>query len=318
MTDGRAAPHPDNTLNELTRRGVALLHEVGAHDGLSVRARARRPQGARRQQAAAADGAPDRVLHPDRRARPRPVRRRRRDAARGGHRPRSASGHSASSWSRAGSPSTSGSCSTSPPSATARGRVSPTSARRTRAGRAASIRPASSCASATRWPSCPTLPEASVDFVATDPPYNVQLPLTMAGGKLAETHANRRTDYAMVTEFAGRPRQRRPTTRRSSIGWAWPSGRWPGSCGRAATRRSSCAMPTRTAATCSPPPTSPRARVGGRPRAQGRPRLVPGGDPAPAVRLPARVRAEHRAPAHHRAAQGAGAARQSLRRREAR
>ena len=45
----------------------------------------------------------------------------------------------------------------------------------------------------------PTLADASVDFVATDPPYNVQLPLTMAGGKLAESHANRRTDYAMVT-----------------------------------------------------------------------------------------------------------------------
>jgi DNA modification methylase len=46
----------------------------------------------------------------------------------------------------------------------------------------------------------PTLPAASVDFVATDPPYNVQLPLTMAGGRLAETHANRRTDYAMVSD----------------------------------------------------------------------------------------------------------------------
>jgi DNA modification methylase len=46
----------------------------------------------------------------------------------------------------------------------------------------------------------PTLAEASIDFIATDPPYNVQLPLTMAGGKLAETHANRRTDYAMVTD----------------------------------------------------------------------------------------------------------------------
>lgn len=46
----------------------------------------------------------------------------------------------------------------------------------------------------------PSLPDASVDFVATDPPYNVQLPITMAGGRLAETHANRRTDYAMVTE----------------------------------------------------------------------------------------------------------------------
>ena len=28
----------------------------------------------------------------------------------------------------------------------------------------------------------PTLARASVDFVATDPPYNIQLPLTMAGG----------------------------------------------------------------------------------------------------------------------------------------
>jgi DNA modification methylase len=46
----------------------------------------------------------------------------------------------------------------------------------------------------------PTLADESVDFVATDPPYNVQLPLTMAGGPLAERHANRRTDYAMVTD----------------------------------------------------------------------------------------------------------------------
>lgn len=46
----------------------------------------------------------------------------------------------------------------------------------------------------------PELPAASVDFVATDPPYTVQLPLTMAGGRLAEAHANRRTDYAMVSD----------------------------------------------------------------------------------------------------------------------
>ena len=46
----------------------------------------------------------------------------------------------------------------------------------------------------------PALPEASVDFVATDPPYTVQLPMTMAGGRLATEHANRRTDYAMVSE----------------------------------------------------------------------------------------------------------------------
>ncbi len=42
------------------------------------------------------------------------------------------------------------------------------------------------------------LPDDAVDFVATDPPYNIQLPLTMAGGPLAERHANRRTDYAMI------------------------------------------------------------------------------------------------------------------------
>jgi DNA modification methylase len=46
----------------------------------------------------------------------------------------------------------------------------------------------------------PTLDDASVDLVATDPPYNIQLPLTMAGGVLAQTHANRRTDYAMVSD----------------------------------------------------------------------------------------------------------------------
>jgi len=44
------------------------------------------------------------------------------------------------------------------------------------------------------------LADESVDFVATDPPYNPQLKLTMAGGKLAETFANRRTDYAMVSD----------------------------------------------------------------------------------------------------------------------
>jgi DNA modification methylase len=49
----------------------------------------------------------------------------------------------------------------------------------------------------------PQIDPESVDFIATDPPYNIQLPITMAGGKLAEVHANRRTDYAMVTQHAG-------------------------------------------------------------------------------------------------------------------
>lgn len=46
----------------------------------------------------------------------------------------------------------------------------------------------------------PTLEAESIDFIATDPPYNIQLPLTMAGGPLSATHANRRTDYAMVSD----------------------------------------------------------------------------------------------------------------------
>jgi DNA modification methylase len=46
----------------------------------------------------------------------------------------------------------------------------------------------------------PTLASESVDFIASDPPYNVQLPMTMSGGKLATEFTNRRTDYAMVTD----------------------------------------------------------------------------------------------------------------------
>ena len=46
------------------------------------------------------------------------------------------------------------------------------------------------------------LDDASIDFIATDPPYNIQLPMTMSGGRLAESFANRRTDYAMVTDHA--------------------------------------------------------------------------------------------------------------------
>ena len=46
----------------------------------------------------------------------------------------------------------------------------------------------------------PALAAESVDFVATDPPYNIQLPMTMSGGALAEAFSNRRTDYAMVTD----------------------------------------------------------------------------------------------------------------------
>jgi DNA modification methylase len=46
----------------------------------------------------------------------------------------------------------------------------------------------------------PTIEAESIDFVATDPPYNIQLPMTMSGGALAAAFTNRRTDYAMVTD----------------------------------------------------------------------------------------------------------------------
>ena len=44
------------------------------------------------------------------------------------------------------------------------------------------------------------LTAGSVDMVATDPPYNPQLKQTMAGGAAASKWANRRTDYAMVSD----------------------------------------------------------------------------------------------------------------------
>ena len=47
------------------------------------------------------------------------------------------------------------------------------------------------------------LEPGSVDLVATDPPYNPQLKLTMAGGAAAAKWANRRTDYAMISDDPG-------------------------------------------------------------------------------------------------------------------
>ena len=74
------------------RRGMAVLHQVAHDHGLPIRAGPRRPEGAWREQAAAADGPPDRVLQPDRRARARSVRRGRGHAPRGGRRARPAPG----------------------------------------------------------------------------------------------------------------------------------------------------------------------------------------------------------------------------------
>ena len=148
-------------------------------------------------------------------------------------------------------------------------------ARRPRAGRpgrAAHVRPGRLRAAGrrrARGPARPS-PEASVDFVATDPPYTVQMPLTMAGGRLAEAHANRRTDYAMVTDD---PADLANAPTHDAYLDAMEAGlrRDPdASSARAATRRSSSAMPTRTASTASPARSWPTraARAG----------LVPKGD----------------------------------------
>ena len=208
---------------------------------------------------------------PDRRARPRPVRRRRRDAARRRDRARSAARARHRARARAGWRSTTTS---SRDLAAERDGAGPRHRRprHGRPGRPRGVRPvrARAAASATRWRSCRPCRTGSVDFVATDPPYNIQLPLTMAGGTLAETHANRRTDYAMVTDSTGGPRQRRRLRGVPRSDGAWSSASWRASCGPAATRSSSSATPTRKAATGSPARTSRRG-----PRPSG---LVPKGD----------------------------------------
>jgi DNA modification methylase len=45
-----------------------------------------------------------------------------------------------------------------------------------------------------------TMEEATFDFVALDPPYNIHLEQTMSGGPAAELHTNRRTDYHMRSD----------------------------------------------------------------------------------------------------------------------
>ncbi|MHC4922840.1 MAG: DNA methyltransferase [Planctomycetota bacterium] len=43
-------------------------------------------------------------------------------------------------------------------------------------------------------------PDGCVDFVATDPPYNIHFERTMCDGKYDESHANRRSDYDMRSD----------------------------------------------------------------------------------------------------------------------
>ena len=194
----RRAASPEHA-QRAVRRGVAVLHEVGLDDRLPVRARPRAPPGARREQAAAADGQADRVLHEAGELVLDPF------AGVGGTLlgaaiARRRGGRSGSSCRRAGRTSTRASSTRPRAERDGPARSSSTSARTIRAARGASTRPAASCVVGDALAVLPTLAAESVDFVATDPPYNIQLPMTMSGGALAESFANRRTDYAMVTD----------------------------------------------------------------------------------------------------------------------
>ncbi len=145
------------------RRGVALLHQVAADDGLPVGARARRAPGARGEQAAPPDGPPDRVLQPDRGAGARPVRRGRRDAPRGGHRPRAATGdrHRA----RAALGRGLRRCRARPVGRARRRRAAARRPRHRRPGRTATVRPVRGRAAGRRrrWSSCrPSRPGRSI------------------------------------------------------------------------------------------------------------------------------------------------------------
>ncbi len=171
---GSPSAPPRQRAERAVGRGVALLHQVGVDDGLPLGARARAAEGPRGQQAAATDGSPDRVLHPGRRARPRPVRGRRRDAPRGGHRPGPAAGARYRARSPAGRRSTR-SLAAPLRSATGRrrARCSPISGRRIRAALEPSIPPGCELRLGDALALLPAIPDASVDFVATDPPYNL-------------------------------------------------------------------------------------------------------------------------------------------------
>ena len=160
--------------------------------------------------------------------------------------------------------------------------------RRTRAGRAGSIRRGWSCGSAMRWRSCPTLDDGSVDFVATDPPYNVQLPLTMAGGA-ARRDARQPADRLRDGHRRTRPTSpTRPTTRRSSIAMETVFGELAPRPARPGATRSVIVRDAYQDGRYLFTGSDLAARAdGGRARAQGRPHLVPGGDAAPAVRLSA-------------------------------
>ena len=257
------------TAQRAVRRGVALLHEVGLVDRLPVRARPRPSEGPRGEQAAAADVPAHRVLHPDRGARPRPVRRRRRDPPRRGHRAGPAAGarHRARPALGRGLPERRREL-------RGRARRARSAARRPRperSGRDPVVRPVGARAAARRRARRPARPGRRVGRLRGDGSA-VQRPAAADDGRRA-AWPRRTPTGGPTTRWSPTIRPTSPTaptTRPTSTGWRRSSASAGASCARVGTPRSSSGTPTRTGATSSRQPTSRRARE--------RVGLVPKGD----------------------------------------
>ena len=245
---------------------------------------------------------------PDRRARARPVRRRRRDAARGGHRARPATGARHRARPALGGGLRARSSRDLAGRARRRsGRCSPTSAPPTRAARAASTRPGSSCGVGDALAVLPTLADGvgrlRRDRPALQPPAAADDGRRRAGRDPRQPPDRLRDGHRLSRRTSPTP----PTTRRSSTGWSVVFGELAAGPARpGATRWSSSATPTRTGATC-----SPASDLAARARAVGLvPRAISSGTrPARGCgRTAIRGRSSRTSPpAHPGAAQGADA-----------
>ncbi len=151
--------------------------------------------------------------------------------------------------------------------------------------------------------------DESMDYVLTDPPYNVHLPQTMSNApRYRERHTNRRTDARTTTCARMRPgtwqisAATRTTYRRCKQSCACAIA----CCGPGAISRSSSATPIRTALHL----YARRGRAtrrGSRVRHQGGARLVSGRHAPTPLRIPVQLRAQHRPPAHRHVSEAAAA-----------
>ena len=286
-TDAPPAP-PGQRPQRAVRRGVAVLHEVGVDDGLPVRAGPRPAARPRREQAAAADGPPHRVLH----AAPASScsTRSPASAARCSARPSRAArgGRSASSSTHAGRP-----CSPRPsrrcaPSTTARVRGSRTSAPTTRRARGRSTRRACEMRLGDAR-ACPADPRGRLRRLRRHRPA-VQRPAADDDGRRPARRDPREPADRLRDALATSPRDLANLPDYAAFLDAM-SGILARAPPRAAARPLRRAdrprrLPGRPLPVHRRGPRGARRRGG--PRPQGRPHLVPGRDAAAAVRLPAR------------------------------